>query len=94
MKASREIALLRALLAERLGGVGEQKFVYQAGGAQSGLTVMFHVYRPNDTEDVAQSDTADEVGETGRYVGSFIASGPGWYVLIDDSAGGHAVKQF
>ena len=94
MKASREIALLRAKLDELLGGVGEQTFIYQAANEQTGLVVSFRVFRPTGVEDTAQGGIAEEVETTGWYQGSFTACGRGWFVLIDDNVGGHAVEKF
>jgi len=94
-KVSREIALLRALLRERLPVASNlTQVLYQAAGAESGLIVTMDVYRPDYTKDVDQSGLANEIGTTGRYYMSFAADAPGWFVLIHDNVGGTAVKQF
>jgi len=95
MKASREITLLRALLRERLPVTSTlTEVLYQAAGAESGLIVTMDVYRPDKSQDVGQSGTANEIGTTGRYYMAFAADAPGWFVLIHDNAGGNAVRQF
>ena len=94
MKASLEIAKLRRLLDERLGGAGVKTFLYQPSGAATGIMVVYSVYTPEEVKDTSQSGNATEIGTTGRYSGSFVADGPGWFVLIDDSAGGYAFIRF
>ena len=94
MKASREIALLRALLAAQCQSAGEKEVIYQAAGAATGLTVTFDVYKPDQTKDTFQSGIAVPIGATGRYYIAFSADGPGWFVLIEDSNDGKAVKYF
>lgn len=93
-KASREIILLRAVLQEQFSLSGATPVLYQAAGATSGLVVTMDVHRPDKTKDVLQSGIALEIGTTGRYYWSFVADGPGWFVLIHDNAGGNAVKQY
>jgi hypothetical protein len=90
-KVSRELTLLRAQL---LGINGVRPVLYQAAGSVSGLIVTMEVYRPDATQDVAQSGTAAEIGNTGRYYLAFTADAPGWFVLITDNAGGSGIKQF
>lgn len=89
-KVSRELTLLRAELIVN----GLKQVLYQAGGSESGLTVAMDVYRPGKTQDLSQSGEANEIGATGRYYFAFSADAPGWFVLIHDSAGGDAVRQF
>jgi len=92
MKASREIQLLRRALSGHV--VRERTFVYQAAAVATGLVVTFEVYRPDGTKDEGQGGVASEIGTTGRYLGALTTDKPGWFVLIHDSAGGEAVKQF
>ncbi len=91
MKASREIALLRATL---LGAGRTRTVLYRAAAGTSGLTVQCDVYRPDTTKDTAQSGTATEIESTGSYHFTFVTDGPGYFVLVSDSAGGGAVKTF
>lgn len=91
MKASLEIALLRAALL----GVGKTRTVlYRAAGGTSGLTVQCDVYRPDTIHDEGQSGQATEVDQTGTYHFTFVSDGPGWFVIVSDSDGGGAVKTF
>lgn len=100
MKASQEIALLRTDLADLLDGsppsapgAVKRGFVYQPAGAASGLTVSYELYRPDNV--LFASGFAGEVGSTGRYVKVFTLTDPeGWFVVVDDDAGGHACKMF
>jgi hypothetical protein len=92
VKASREIVLLRLVLSGHV--VRERTFVYQAASATTGLTVTFVVYQPDGTQDTDQGGIATEIGSTGRYLGCLKTNAPSWFVMIHDSAGGEAIKQF
>lgn len=86
--------LLRVAIEERLSVSATREFVYQTAGAATGLLVQYEVFRPDKTLDSDQSGVASEIGTTGRYFGSFTCDGPGWIVMINDEAGGRAVKRF
>ncbi len=90
-KVSRELTLLRAVLP---APNGVKQVLYQAGGSASGLIVTMDVFRPDKIQDMGQSDTANEIGQTGRYYFAFNANASGWFVLIHDNAGGNGVRQF
>ena len=68
--------------------------IYQGAGAATGLTVQVDVFKPDKSQDLAQSGTATEIGTTGRYHKSFDADAPGWFVEISDSNSGKAVQNF
>lgn len=68
--------------------------IYQPAKAETGVTVQVDVYKPDKTQDVAQSGTATEVGTTGRYYKSFTVDAPGWFVEVSDNKGGKAVKHW
>ena len=101
MKASQEIALLRHALVGLLDGspptaseVEKRGFVYQPANATSGLIVSYELYTSDKM--LYESGSAGEVGLSGRYVKVFDILAPmvGWFVLINDNAGGKGCKMF
>ena len=67
---------------------------YQASNGGTGVAPQVDVFKPDKTQDMAQSGVATEIGATGRYYKTFDADAPDWFCEINDTAGGKAIKHY